>query len=586
MLSSRSTMNKKNNCLLKKIKKLNLDGYIIPSNDEFFNEYTPGFLKRLSYLTGFSGSNGYALMMAEGQCVLFTDSRYLLQANQELSSTFNVIELGSIEAKKWWGELKPSVIGYDPLLHTSQNIRAFENLVIGLDVCFKPIGNNLVDELWLHKPEENLMPAFILPLKYAGKSSEAKLHALKASMDIKANYLYFSNPDSICWLLNIRATDIEYNPFLLVTLLMSSTGEIIVFTDPKKLIGLELEAPFKLKILELRQASAYLQQLASNGEILQIDESKSPIMLQQFFDKKQLINITDPVELQKACKNDVELQGFYDCHLQDGIAVTKFINWLFKNRKNIDEIGAAEKLLLFRQEQKLFQYPSFETISAYGQHAAIIHYHPSPRTNQKIGTDNLFLLDSGGQYLNGTTDVTRTMFLGDKPSSKLRKYYTLVLKGHIALANAKFPQGTTGSQLDALARQYLWAYGCDYAHGTGHGVGHFLSVHEGPARISKQASNVALRPGMVLSNEPGFYIEKQMGIRIENLQVVKKSKYENFFEFDVLTSIPLQMNLVNLKMLTKVEKVWLDTYNKKVINTLGPHLSQEENSFLLNILTA
>jgi Xaa-Pro aminopeptidase len=268
--------------------------------------------------------------------------------------------------------------------------------------------------------------------------------------------------------------------------------------------------------------------------------------------------------------------------LEDGVAVTKFLAWLFDNPNKIDEINAALALVALRQERKLFQFPSFATISAYGANASIIHYQPTRETNRTIGSDNLYLIDSGGQYLNGTTDITRTICLDDKHKKIHKKYFTLVLKGQIALATTKFPKGTTGTQLDALARYFLWQKGKDYAHGTGHGVGHFLSVHEGPQRISTQKNSVALEPGMIISNEPGYYKNNKFGIRIENLLLVKASKLPNFFEFETLTLAPIQTSLVDFTMLTNQEKKWLSSYNKHVTRSLEPYLTEKEKAFINN----
>ena len=557
--------------------KFGIDGYVVPSNDEFQNEYVPKQYRRLEYLTNFTGSNGTAII-TKTDAAFFTDGRYLLQAKKQLSPHFKIFDSNQAVNCPWFEEIKhKEIIAFDPMLHSETSMSFYNKLSEMHGFKLKFIEQNLIDLLWQEKSVPAKKQAFIMPTEYTGLSSAEKIQIVLKHLHKDADFLLVTNIDSICWLLNIRGFDIDYTPFLLSYLLLSKTGEITLFCDEQKVKHLGLEA----KIVPIGYFKNHFKQLTEQEIKFQIDPAKTPVWFTQVYKTTNLLKFPDPIELLKACKNPTEIQGFYNCHLEDGIAVTKFLAWLFNNCDKVDEINAALTLLALRQERKLFQFPSFATISAYGANASIVHYQPTRETNKTIDSDNLYLIDSGGQYLNGTTDITRTVFLGEKIKKIHKKYFTLVLKGHIALAMAKFPKGTTGTQLDALARFHLWQKGKDYAHGTGHGVGHFLSVHEGPQRISNQKGGVALDEGMVLSNEPGFYKENKFGIRIENLLLVKASKTPNFLEFATLTLVPVQAALVDFTMLTLQEKKWLTKYNKHVVATLTPYLSESEKAFLI-----
>lgn len=566
--------------------KFGIHGYVIPSNDEFQNEYVPKQYRRLEYITNFTGSNGIAVI-TKTSAAFFTDGRYLLQAQKQLATIvdpktkaplFQIFDLKDGISTPWFKEIKEKeIIALDPMLHSEATIGNFSKVSELYSFKLKFIEQNLIDLLWQDKPIPAKKQAFILPTEYTGLTSAEKIQLVLKKLNKNVDYLLLTNIDSISWLLNIRGFDIDYTPFLLSYLLLSKTGEVTLFCDETKVKHLGLEA----KIVSIGYFKNHLKQLAEQEIKFQVDPAKAPIWVSQTYKPANLVKLPDPVEYIKACKNKTEIEGFYKCHLEDGIAVTKFLAWLFENAGKVDELSAAVTLLALRQARKLFQFPSFATISAYGSNAAIVHYQPTRDTNKVIATDNLYLIDSGGQYLNGTTDITRTVFLGEQVVKEHQKYFTLVLKGHIAIATAKFPKGTKGGQLDALARVNLWQKGKDYAHGTGHGVGHFLSVHEGPQRISNQHGGVALEEGMVISNEPGFYEANNFGIRIENLVLVKASKLPGFLEFETLTIAPIQTSLVDMSMLTKQEKKWLKNYNDQVIATLKPHLSESENAFLV-----
>ncbi len=549
-------MSKKIDQIKKLFSKHKIDGYLVPSSDEFLNEYTPNHLRRLEFITGFSGSYGIAIISQKQNC-LITDGRYLLQAKNELPKDFAVVEGTSKIDGNDFGN-----IGYDPMLFSEPILKILSDKKLNLVAVEK----NLVDVSWKDNPQESGRAALLLDKKYAGVERSEKIKLILKTLDPKADFLLITSPDSICWLLNIRGHDVPFTPVLLSYLLLSKTGKVFLFCDPKKVSHIK-----GIEVTELDSMKIKFKEIIKKKQKIQLDPNKTPVWFLSI-GGEQIIKASDPVALPKACKNEVEIKGIKEAHLQDGIAVTKFINWLTKNvSKNIDEIYASAKLLDFRKERNLFQYPSFETISAFGANAAIVHYKPSSKTNKKITKKGLYLIDSGGQYLNGTTDVTRTLCFG-KPTPEQKRNYTLVLKGHIAIATAKFPEGTTGSQLDALARQFLWQHGLDYKHGTGHGVGHFLSVHEGPQNISKNPSSVPLKENMIISNEPGFYKATEYGIRIENLVRVVKSKTKGFFEFETLTLVPISTNLIDQKLLTVAEKKWVKEYNNIVSKTLATRL--------------
>jgi Xaa-Pro aminopeptidase len=558
----------KNILNLKKLfSKHKINGYLIPSSDEFLNEYTPSHLRRLEYVTGFSGSYGIAII-TDKKNFLITDGRYLLQAKDEIPKDFTIVEgITKIEG------LELGIIGYDPMLFSEATIKNLKDRKLKLVA----IEKNLVDLIWKEKPKESNRAVLLLDKKYTGLSSSEKVKTILKTLDSKADFLLITNPDSICWLLNIRGHDVPFTPVLLSYLLLSKTGKITLFCDPKKVSHIK-----GIEVAELEGLKIKFKEIIKKKQKVQLDPSKTPSWFVGV-GGEQIIKATDPIALPKACKNEVEIKGIISAHIEDGVALTKFLYWLSVNiTKGVDEMLASAKLHDFRKARNLFQYPSFETISAFGANAAIIHYKPSTKTNKKITKKGLYLIDSGGQYLNGTTDVTRTLCFG-KPTSEQKRNYTLVLKGHIALATAKFPEGTTGSQLDILARQFLWQNGLDYKHGTGHGVGHFLSVHEGPQNISKNPSSVPLKENMIISNEPGFYKAGEYGIRIENLVRVIKSKTKGFLEFQTITMVPIATNLIEKKLLTPTELNWVKEYNNKVIKTLSKKLTVVEKKWVIKL---
>ncbi len=539
--------------LREKLKQYKLDGYLIPSVDEFQCEYVPDHLNRLKFITGFSGSNGLALITLN-EAIFFTDGRYLLQATKELSSKFKIQNIATLYEINAIGR-----IGYDTKLHTKLNIAQYKNL--NLVEC-----NNLVDSIWQDKPKAKLSQIFKYPLKFAGESFISKRNKIQAYLQEKSlDSLIITDPNCICWLLNIRAHDIDYNPILLSYLIFHQCSKIEIFSSAK----------FKEENVDnypLEEFSNRLKLIANKK--VQLDQTSASAWVSNHF--KDPIFKEDPCLIAKACKNNIEIKQARRIHQIDGVALCKLLHWLEKNYAYETEMSVAEKLLDFRKMNGHFIYPSFPTIAGFKEHGAIIHYRADENSDKPLA-NGLLLLDSGGQYFGGTTDITRTIALG-KPTHEQKLNFTLVLKGHIALAKAKFPKGTSGSDLDSLARQYLWQHGKDYAHGTGHGVGNCLNVHEGPQRISKLGT-YPLSPGMIISNEPGFYKTNEYGIRIENLMLVVKSS-DNYLSMETLTLVPIEKKLILRKLLSNEEKEWLNSYHQKIYNKISPSLNSKEKAWL------
>lgn len=536
----------------KLLKTQNIDAYIIPNNDEFQNEYLPDSAKRLEWLTGFTGSAGTAII-AQNKAAFFTDGRYTIQAGQQVDK--NIFEIYNIADKKpeqWLAENHIKA-GFDAWVLSLAQVRRYDPKTL------QPISHspNFVDLIWKDRPAPPQKPAKAHDIRYAGETSESKRKRIAEGLNVDAALL--TSPDSINWLLNIRGQDVAHTPLCLCYAALSKDGTVDLFIDKKK-INFEMlkHLGADVKIHEFSLAT----KIGPNQRIL-IDAAKIPYALYQTVKAggADIIEGTDPCTLPKALKNSIEIAGIKHAHQLDGQALTKFLKWL-PGQNNLDEIAAAEKLEEFRRENSEYLEPSFDTISGFGSNGAIVHYRAVAESNKKFESGSLYLVDSGGQYEFGTTDVTRTVAIGE-PSKQMRHDYTLVLKGHIGIATAVFPRGTTGAQLDALARQHLWNEGKDYDHGTGHGVGYYLSVHEGPQGISKRYIDVALQPGMVVSNEPGYYKAGEYGIRIENLVLVVE-KENNFLGFETLTKAPFDENLIEWEILSPKEEQWIKEYQASV----------------------
>ncbi len=551
------------------LKEQKIDFFLLQNSDEFFSEYLPESEKRIQYLTGFSGSNA-TVIFGEQKSYFFTDGRYTLQAKNQLDDDefeiFNIAEKSvlswienNLDAKK--------KLALDTKLASVNFIKACEKLDINLVL----LDANPVDELWKNRPAKPNSAVFILDKKAVGVDTKTKRELILSSLEADAQII--TKPENLCWLLNIRASDVEFTPLLLAYAILYKSGEVELFVDQKRVSDLKNIELKEVKFFEPDQFSSRLKNLAK----VQIDLATTNYWIYDLLQKNscELVNKTDPIELAKSCKNSAEISGAIKSHEIDGLAVTRFLFWL-KNCGEIDEIKAAEKLLEFRRDNQNFLYESFAAISGFADNGAVIHYHATAATNKKISGNSLYLIDSGGQYLSedfcGTTDITRTIAIGE-PSAEMIENYTRVLKGHIALARAKFPRGTTGAQLDVLARNHLWQAGLDFDHGTGHGVGSFLSVHEGPCGVSKRAHQAFLE-GMIISNEPGFYKNGEYGIRIENLMLVEKIN-DKFLKFKTLTLAPFDTDLIDFKMLTHPEKKWLFEYHQKISTTFKDKLEPE-----------
>ncbi len=563
---------------------LGIDAFIVPLNDEFHGEAAPASSERLKWLTGFTGSAGYAAVLKD-KAAIFVDGRYTLQVRQEVDvQLFEPCNVPQVTLSEWFSDnmKEDEIVGFDPWLHTESSVTALKAALGKSKLIFKSLSENPIDRVWDDRPPAPL--ALVVPHtdQFSGQSSRDKRAEIadilsKDNVDAVVHTL----PDATAWLLNIRGADLPSTPFALGFSILRKDQTVDLFLPPEKLStdlsahlgnGVRLHAPDQLSELLL----------ALKGQTVQID----PATTSQWIVNKlveagaTITRAADPCLLPKATKNETELAGTRNAHIRDGVAVTKFLEWLSIEtpKGTVDEISAEQKLYSFRSEGENFKDTSFATISGAGPNGAIVHYRVTPKTNRKLEAGNLYLVDSGGQYLDGTTDITRTVAIGT-PTEEMKDRFTRVLQGHIALALAKFPIGTTGSQLDTLARMPLWKQGLDYDHGTGHGVGSYLSVHEGPHRISKMPSPVALRPGMILSNEPGYYKTGEFGIRIESLVAVKAADAPDgaeraILEFETLTFAPIDKNTINSEILDNSEKQWLNAYHQNVWEKVSPFVGE------------
>ena len=572
--------------LREELKRRDLDGFVVPRGDEHQGEYVPPSAERLRWLTGFSGSAGVAVILAD-RAALFVDGRYTLQAKTEVDGkAWTLLHLVDQPPAQWLGETLAAGqrLGYDPWLHTPNGVellrQACEKTGAGLVAC----PDNPLDAVWHDRPPPPLAPLEPHGLTYAGKPSTQKRAELGS--DLKAagcDAVVLSAPDSIAWLLNLRGGDVQYSPLPLSFALAWQDGGVDLFVDRRKMTA---EAASHLgEDIRVRQPDQFGPALdALSGNRIRLDPATAPAWaLDRLTAAKAAVDRgPDPCALPKACKNEVELDGARRAHRRDGVALVRFLAWLAAHAASgkLGEIGAADQLERFRQDGELYRGPSFPTISGAGPNGAIVHYRASPASDRKLRRGQLYLVDSGGQYLDGTTDVTRTLAIGDGDFTRERRHFTLVLKGHIAIAALRFPQGTTGSQMDILARRPLWAEDLDYDHGTGHGVGSYLGVHEGPQRISKLPSAQALKPGMIISDEPGYYLAGAYGIRIENLIAVRKTGPSRMLDFEVLTLAPIDLALVDRDLLDRTELSWLNAYHARVREELTPFLDPAEAAWL------
>ncbi len=561
-----------------------LDGLIVPHADEYQNEYIPACAERLAWISGFSGSAGCAVILQK-TAALFVDGRYTLQAELETDpALFTHFHLINHPPARWIAESIPegTRLGFDPWLHTDSEVRSFRHSCDKIGAKLIACESNPIDAIWSDRPAPPSSLIVAHPERYAGESSADKRERI--GKELEADALIVCSPDSLAWLFNIRGQDVRYTPLALARAIFYRNGTADLFTDPAKVTP-ELLIHLGSDIT-VCPASDFPKALAAlEGKSVRVDQVRTPFsIVEHLQNAKANVQIgTDPCQLAKACKNNVELNGMRSAHRRDGAALCRFLAWLSEVEET-DECTAAERLGEFRKADPLFREESFATISGAGPNGAIIHYHATPESNRPLQPGQLYLVDSGGQYLDGTTDVTRTIAIAPKtiaPGAKERHHFTLVLKGHIALTRIVFPKGTTGSQLDVLARRHLWAEGLDYDHGTGHGVGCYLGVHEGPQRISKQPNMTALLPGMIISNEPGYYKPGAYGIRIENLLAVCEApRNAAMLHFEPLTLAPIYLNLVEPGLLDISERAWLNRYHARIFKEITPLVDAKTRKWL------
>ncbi len=570
-----------------------LDGFLIPRADAHRGEQVPPGEARLAYITSFSGSAGIAIV-GPRKAGLFVDSRYTLQAPAETDTRkVTVIETTSVSLADRIGDFVPrgGKIGYDPWLHTPGEIKDLSEK-LSERATLVP-SENLVDRIWPDRPPPPVTPVEFLGNNRAGKAASEKLSELKATLAAEhADAVVLTLPESICWLFNMRGRDVPNTPFVLGFAIVPKTGKPTFYVDRKKLTP-ELRKGLQgiARAADVKGLIGALRELGAGDKRVMIDPATCPVAIVDAIrnvSEAVIIERRDPVLLPKSKKNEVEIGGMKEAHRLDGIAMAKFLCWFDAEapKGGLDEIGVATALEAFRREDPSMVDVSFNTIAGAGPNGAIVHYRVDEETNRKLKPGELMLLDSGGQYLTGTTDITRTMWTG-RATAEQKDRFTRVLKGMIAISMARFPKGTTGAQIDVLARQFLWADGVTYNHGTGHGVGHFLGVHEGPTGISPRYP-VPLEAGMILSNEPGYYKDGAYGLRVENLVLVVESSIGGgrYLEFETLTLAPIDLRLIDEKLLTGPERDWLNAYHKRVWREIGPAVTGDVKAWLKNATRA
>jgi len=565
------------------LNKQNCDAYLIPKNDEYFGEYVPKNKDRLKFISGFTGSTGLALIL-KNKSYLFVDGRYTLQAKKEIYKDFKICEIPKIKPHYILKNLNKEItLGFDPKLFTSNTLK---NIISNSLVKIKPINNNLIDAVWKNKTKVNNNKFYILEEKYHGENYLNKISKINKFLKLKdIHYLLTTAVENISWLLNIRGSDASSSPLTNGKILFNKNGKIIFFTNINKITP-QIKKSFGKKVIFIKEELFvnYLKKI-KNSKILIDKKTCSFYYEKNIHFSNKLIDIEDPIYLLKAIKNKTEINNTKIAHLFDGIALTKFIFWLKNNyrKTKITEVSAQNKLENYKKQNKNYLYPSFNTISGFGGNGAIVHYRSNNKTNKAIKGNNLYLLDSGSQYFYGTTDVTRTIAIGNL-SNFQKKIYSKVLKGHIAVASYKLKKSTLGKHIDKVARVPLLKLGYNYSHGTGHGVGYFLNVHEGPQGLSP-FNNHKILPGMILSNEPGFYKENDFGIRIENLIYCEKIN-NNDSKFTNLTIVPIDKDCINKKLLNKNEINWINNYHQKIFRILKPFMNNTELKLLTEACSA
>ena len=546
------------------LKKNNLSGYLVPRSDVHQGEYVAAYDERLSWLTGFTGSAGICIV-GNDRAGVFVDGRYSIQAKKQTKSPFEVIQWNKKSFLQWIEKnIVKGEIGFDPWLHSHKEIVALSEAFADTDIGFVP-SDNLIDKVWLTRPLKVSKETMSYPVKFAGLSAKDKCKQIAENIKLKeADSAVITLPDSIAWLLNLRGNDVIHNPIFHAFLIINDKGKIKLFCENENISNSISGLESFVKVSSVKSFKTALTKL--NGSVL-VDETTVSFAAVKILQSNgcKLIMGEDPIILPKACKNHVELKHVRMCHKRDAVHMCEFLSWVDSQSENeFDEIDAVIELENIRRKDENLKEISFDTIAASGPNAALPHYRVNYSSNRIIKKGDVLLVDSGGQYLDGTTDITRTIAIGVQ-SKEVKNAFTRVLKGLIAISKLKFPSGTSGRDIDAFARAPLWQIGQDYAHGTGHGVGHYLSVHEGPQRISK-FSDVEFKEGMIVSNEPGFYKEGKFGIRIENLILVKNSELKadnSFLEFETLTFVPIDRRLISMSLLDNYELEWINNYHSQ-----------------------
>ncbi|HEX3676404.1 MAG TPA: aminopeptidase P family protein [Sphingomicrobium sp.] len=580
--------------LREQLKAEKLDGFVVPLTDEHMSEYVGSYAQRLAWLTGFQGSAGSAVVLPE-EAAIFVDGRYTLQVRQQVSPTeWSYQSVPETSTTQWLEEHAPegARIGYDPWLHTRDWVKKAKEALASRGAELVPVERNPIDEIWKDRPEASKAHLVVQSDQHAGKSAAEKRTEIGDWLaKHHADAAVLSALDSIAWAFNIRGKDVTHTPVALAYAIVHSDSTADLFVAEEK-IGPEVRQHLGngVRLHERSQFESALSKL--KGKTIVVDPERAVAAIFEALEKApaKILALRDPTILPKALKNPAEIAGQKAAQTRDGTAIVRFLHWIDEEapKGEVDELIASDRLESLRRESSDLRDLSFDSISGAGPNGAIVHYKSSKKTNRKLEKGTLYLIDSGGQYVDGTTDITRTVPIGE-PSDEMRDRFTRVLKGHIAIAAAVFPKGTRGSQLDSFARRPLWEAGLDYAHGTGHGVGSFLAVHEGPQRISPVGSAQAggdepLQAGMIISNEPGYYKTGEYGIRIENLVLVVKREIDGaekeMLGFETLTFAPIDRRLIDAQMLDPEELVWLNCYHAHVLAKIGPTLSGSDLEWL------
>ena len=572
--------------LRKELVAQGLDGFVVPMADQYQNEYVPPQAKRITWLTGFTGSAGMVVVLKQ-KAAAFTDGRYTLQIAEEVDGAlYERLHIGEQPPTKWIIDNlhKGAKLGYDSWLFTNASADRFRKCLETLDGELVAVSDNPIDKIWRDQPPPPMAPVIPHDISFTGEHSSEKRVRLVEKMESDA--IVITAPDSIAWLLNIRGGDVAHSPLPLSMAILYKDSRVDLFLETSKRgPGLSNHLGNEVALQPAERFEETLDGLT--GCKVQLDPDQTSAWIFERLDRTGafICQASDPCQLAKAIKNDIELAGARSAHIRDGVALSKFLHWLsvFAPQGEIDEFSAEQKLTKYRQDGEHFKDLSFPTITGSGPNGAIVHYRVTKESNRKLGLGELYLVDSGAQYLDGTTDVTRTVAIG-RPTPEMKERFTRVLKGHIAIATTRFPQGTTGAQLDVLARHALWQAGLDFDHGTGHGVGSYLNVHEGPHSISKRQQTQALYPGMVVSNEPGYYKTGCYGIRIENLLAVRKvdipGSERSMLEFETLTLAPIDRTVIDVKLLNGAEKDWLNDYHQTVFGALSAEIDDPTREWL------